>query len=82
MSWHGFSAGQRVPLENIVATCEKRIKSGKVIDVEGKRRLLRQIRGCGYSHLVFMPRGTGWGETPLNPNNWQTPRGDALDTSE
>jgi hypothetical protein len=72
MSWHNFSAGQRVPLDEIVATCERHILSGEVNDPNKKLKYLQQIRESGHDELVFTPQGASWGSSPLNLNSWRT----------
>jgi hypothetical protein len=72
MSWHGYAPNQRVHIDDLRNKCEERLRSGKVVDVEGKRKLLRQILNCGQDILVFSPQDWGWGRSPFNPNNWRT----------
>jgi hypothetical protein len=72
MSWHGYQKGQQVALADIITTCEALIRSGKVVDVEGKEKLLDQISNCGHTTLIYWPTGSGWGRSPMNPNCWRT----------
>ncbi|KAA0225915.1 MAG: hypothetical protein AKCLJLPJ_02205 [Fimbriimonadales bacterium] len=74
-SWHNFRTGQHYSLEDVVATCERRIKEGKVKDVRDKRDLLAQMRLSAPRTVVWSPFSTGWGASPFNPNCWRTVQG-------
>lgn len=79
MSWHGFSNGDEISLEEIVFKNESRIGSKYVINKSEKENYLEQIKNSGYSRLVFTPSSyIGWGSSPLNPSNWRTLKGDKI----
>jgi hypothetical protein len=75
MSWHGYESGQSVKRDDVVAKCEEYISSGKVRNPEQKREQIRQIRECPHTDIIWTPQShIGWGASPMNPNNWQTPK--------
>ena len=79
MSWHGFSSGDEINLEEIIFKIESRINSKHVTNKLEKENFLRQISNCGYSQLVFTPSShSGWESSPLNPNNWRTLKGNEI----
>jgi hypothetical protein len=79
MSWHGYTAGQQVPVHDVVERCERYVSSGSVVDRHDKDQQLQRIRECGYDVIVYSPtEPKGWGSSPLNPNNWRTVEGKSI----
>jgi hypothetical protein len=76
--WHGQEAGVRYHRDKVVADCEGRIADGGVIRVEGKQRLVGQIRDHAPDTIVWTPFGRGWGRSPFNPNCWKTVDGEPV----
>jgi hypothetical protein len=74
-TWHEYEPGQRVNTDEVVTRCEQHINSGKVKNPEQKLRGIEAIRNCGHPVIVYSPRGSGWGGSPMNPNSWRTPEG-------
>jgi hypothetical protein len=72
MVWHHFHEGETVLRDDVIAVCEQRIRNGGVNVVEQKRYLLDCIRIVAPDHIIFPPRGSGWGPSPFNSNNWKT----------
>ena len=72
MPWHNFVDRQNYPIDEVVATCEKHIRTGRVGNEEEKMRYLELIRNCGEVFLVYSPDGPGWGSSPMNINCWRT----------
>lgn len=72
MSWHRFRAEQSVPLDKVVEACEKHISSGKVKNRKEKMKRLDLIRNCGQELIIYRPTGSGWDNSPMNQNCWQT----------
>jgi hypothetical protein len=77
MSWHRYKAGQAVPRDKTIAACEEYIHSGKVIDIEGKEKLLDQIRSVSMTLWFILPETTVR-NSPLNPCNWRTLEGQLI----
>ena len=75
MSWHNFQPGQEYAQTEVVSVLSQRIRSGNVENPDQKEEYLDLIRAASATRLVFDPKGTGWGSSPLNPNNWRTPEG-------
>ncbi len=74
MSWHGYKKGNDYARDEVVARCEKYIRSGKVIEPERKMLYVQQIKDSVYERIVYSPRNEkGWGSSPINPDNWQRP---------
>lgn len=82
MSWHSYEKGQRVPVAEIISTCERHILSGGVNDPNKKLTYLQQLRDSGHDVLIFSPQGDGWGSSPLNPNIWRTVDGEPVGGQE
>lgn len=72
MTWHKFKEGQKVSVDEVVDVCEKHILSGKVVNPDEKMKRLDLIRNCGHQFVTYSPTGTGWGNSPMNQNNWRT----------
>jgi hypothetical protein len=72
MSWHGFEADEVVTRDQVVAACEERIASDKVV-AKAEKEIYVDILRSAPDHLVWSPQGSaGWGASPFNPNNWRT----------
>jgi len=71
MSWHNFILGQHVPRDEVIRVCDAYIRSGKVKNVHNKRLYLEEFEKSPHDILVYAPQGSGWGKSPLNPNNWR-----------
>jgi hypothetical protein len=72
MSWHGFEVGETVNREGVIAACEERLASGKIIREERKEEMLELMR-VAPEQLVWTPQQPqGWGASPFNVNNWRT----------
>lgn len=76
--WHSFKEGRAYPKRRVISDCRYYINSGAVKDPKGKQKYLEAMKACKASEFVFTPRGSGWGKSPLNPNCWQTPEGEAI----
>ena len=62
MTWHDLSNGDEVTLEVIESIIERRINSGEVKDIEGKKIYLSQIINCGQSKLIYAAKWTWLGK--------------------
>ncbi len=71
MSWHNFKEGQRVSRDDVIRICAAYINSGKVQNPQEKRLYLKEFENSPHKIIVYTPQGTGWGSSPLNPNNWR-----------
>ncbi len=78
MSWHNFENGKQYSLNQILETCDKHIHSGGVKNELQKLKYLRVISDCRQSNLVYNPKSDGWGNSPLNPNSWDTTGGEPI----
>jgi hypothetical protein len=72
MSWHPFEKEKDYPLDYVVATINKHIKSGDVKDKEQKLGYLKRIQDSGHERIVYSPRGETWDSSPMNSANWKT----------
>lgn len=71
MSWHDFIAGQRVTRDEVVRICSAYVRSGKLKNPQNKLLYLEEFRNSPHEVIVYTPQGSGWGNSPLNPNNWR-----------
>ncbi|GLI33974.1 protein NO VEIN domain-containing protein [Desulforhabdus amnigena] len=71
MSWHNFVPGQRVARDEVIQVCNAYIRSGKVKNPQNKISYLEEFRNSPHDVIVYTPQGSGWGNSPLNPNNWR-----------
>ena len=79
MSWHGYKEGNDYARDDVVAKLEEHIKSGKVENFKQKSLYVQQINNCGHSTIRYSPQSEGgWGNSPMNPRNWQTLDGDPI----
>ncbi len=78
--WHPFKAREKYEMSDVVGWCMTHIMSGEVKDKDGKWELLDQFLNCGQFFIVYAPRNAkGWGNSPMNPNNWKTVKGHPLE---
>ena len=77
-SWHGFSPGERVATDTIIATCEQRIRDGHISSVAEKQGYLDVMRESGHDSLTYTPQSSRWGSSPFNLNNWRTSDGQRI----
>jgi hypothetical protein len=76
MAWHKFTEEDQYRREDVVSACKKHINDGKVKNKKEKWLRLKQISECAHPIIRYSPQGKGgWGKSPLNPHNWQTPKG-------
>lgn len=71
-NWHGYVAGQQVAASEVVAKCLQYLSSGKVENSQQKLKGIEAISRHGQAIIVYAPQGKGWGNSPMNPNCWQT----------
>ena len=73
--WHQFVFGTAYDRDEVVAICEKRLRSGRLRNPSGEEAWLDVIRRCPHDRLIWNPFGRSWGLSPMNPNAWQTETG-------
>lgn len=79
MTWHGYTEGDEVSLDDVVAKCREYINSGNVKNLKEKRLWIKIIGNSGHPVIVYSPQSKlGWGSSPLNTNNWKTPEGEPI----
>lgn len=79
-SYHGYTQGESVPIDEIVHLCEKRIRHGHIYEksIPEKQAYVDVLKASGHEFLVWSPRSLGWGASPFNLNCWRTPEGNPL----
>jgi hypothetical protein len=73
MPWHSFLPGRTYQKSMVIAECENHLKNVK--NPWEKSERIKLIRECSYETIVYSPIGSGWGNSPLNPNCWKSIEG-------
>jgi hypothetical protein len=69
-AWHGLVPGQKVSKDRLVTMLTGRIRDG--VANEKKWKKVDYIRNLKDEYLIFRPTGKGYGNSPFNPNCWET----------
>ena len=76
MSWHNFSDGVEYDVEEIISVLEQRLASGKVEDIEGKKKIISHMSKRNGCSAVYAPKSVAYGLSPFNLNSWEDRNGE------
>ena len=71
MSWHDLSDGVEYDVKEIIYVLEQRLASGKVGDIEGKKKIISHMSKRNGCSEVFAPKSVAYGLPPFNLNSWE-----------